>query len=901
MPDIDWKAIVRSTFGSRPPDDDVVEELALHAAATYEAARADGADPQAGLAHVKEQLGRWALDPVLFARRPGRPPAVEPPAGTESPMWSVLQDARHAVRLMRRQPAHTLTVIGIMALGIAATAVLGSVIYGVLLKPLPWAGAPRLVRLYETRQGSTRRFGPLMTNVTYLPWSENMRTLDAMGAWTGQRVTLTGAGEPVRLQATAVTPSLFPILGAAPMAGRLFVSDDAAGERPTTAVLSYALWQQRFGGGDAIGKTVTLDGDSYTVVGVMPASFMFPDRETRLWTAMRVKPMKDPGNPKATSISLFNALGRLGPGATPAQAASEGTAIGRGIPLEGTARMVAMAVFGSTGAVEVSAPPLLSDMVSKVRPAILVLFAAVLLLLATAAGNIASLQLARATGRRREMAIRTALGAGAGRLARQTLVENMLLGLLGGVTGLLLAWWLQRGLPSWLPPDFPRLDDVSLDVRVQLFAIAVALAAGFGFGLMPALQAARRDVRSALAEDALAPVGGSLRSRTARTRAAIMMAQVAIATVLLVGAALLGRSFVALLNVDIGYTNPSSTLLARLPLPDTSYTPERRMQVLTRVAERLRGEPGVAGVAWGDTAPFSGSTALASFPLKRRDGSQVQVQTGTRSVSPGYFAALGQRVQDGRPFAPTDDANAQAVVMVNREFARKYLDGRALGWSLPGENGVRRPIVGVVDDAVRREVTDTPQPEIYVCALQVPLRTSDISIVIRGTGDPHPIAPALRAAVREQDPLVPVEQIATLEDLVSRSVETPRLYATVLAAFAGFALIIAAVGLFGVLSQWVAQRAREIGVRSALGATARDIVLLVARQAAVIVVAGIAMGLLASFWAAGLMRSLLYGVTSHDGVAFGAVACVLIVVALTATLIPARRAAHVDPAKVLRA
>jgi predicted permease len=899
MPDIDWKALVRTAFAPRTPDEDVLEELAQHAAATYEAARADGAEPDESMSRVREQIERWVKDPVVMARRPRRPPAVEPPAGTEATVWSVWQDARHAVRLMRRQPAHTLTVVGIMALGIAATAVLGSVIYGVLLKPLPWTNAPRLVRLYESRQGSTRRFGPLMTNVTYLPWSENMRTLDAMGAWTGERLTLTGAGDPVRVQATDVTPSLFSILGAAPLTGRLFVNDDAAGERQTVAILSYGLWQQRFGGsGDIVGRTITLDGDTYTVVGVMPASFMFPDRETRLWMPMRIKPSKDPNNPHAASISLFNALGRLRPGATPAQAAAEGTAIGRAIPLEGSAAIVAMAVFGSNGPTEISTPPLLDDMVSKVRPAILVLFAAVLLLLATAAGNIASLQLARATGRRREMAIRTALGAGAGRLARQTLVENMLLGLLGGVVGLLLAWWLQRGLPAWLPADFPRLDDVALDVRVQLFAIGVALAAGFGFGLLPALQAARRDVRSALAEDALAPVGGSLRSRTARTRAAIMTAQVAIATVLLVGAALLGRSFVALLSVDVGYTDPSSTLLAQLPLPDTSYSAERREQLLTTIAERLHAQPGVTAVAWGDTTPFASSTALSSFPLKRRDGSTVQVQTGSRTVSPEYFAALGQRIEEGRAFAATDNGNAQTVVMVNREFARKYLDNRALGWYLPGDKA-DRPIIGVVDDAVRREVTDAPQPEIYFSALQRQTK-GHASVVVRSHGDMNQLASALRAAVHEVDPLVPVEQVATLEDLISRSVETPRLYATVLGAFASFALLIAAVGLFGVLSQSVAQRAREIGVRSALGATARDIVMLVARQSAVIVVGGLAAGFLVSFWAAGLLGSLLYGVTSHDTVAFGAVGAVLIVVALTATLIPARRAAHVDPAKVLR-
>ena len=899
MPEINWNALVRAAFGARTPDDDVVEELAQHAAGTYEAARAEGVDRDAAVARAREQIDRWVADPVVRSRRPRRAPAVAPPPASESGLWSVWQDARHALRLMRRQPAHTAAVIGIMALGIAATAVLGSIIYGVLLKPLPWTNAPRLVRLYETRQGSTRRFGPLITNVTYLPWREHMRTLDAMGAWTGQRLTLTGAGDPVRLRTTLVTPSLFPILGAVPAAGRLFVEDDASAARPTVVILSYALWQQRFGGRNVLGSTATLDGEPYTIVGVMPAAFVFPDRETRLWAPMSIHPAKDPKNPQATSVSLFNALGRLRPGATPEQAAAEGTAIGRAVPLEGSARIVAIAIFGSDGPVEVSAPPLLDDLVAKVRPAILILFAAVLLLLATAAGNIASLQLARATGRRREMAIRTALGAGTARLVRQTLIENMLLGLLGGVAGLLLAWWLQRGVPSLLPPDFPRLDDVALDLRVQVFAIAVALTAGFGFGLLPALQAARRDVTAALTEDSLAPVGGSLRSRTARTRAAIMTAQVAMATVLLVGAALLARSFLALMQVDIGYRDPSSTLIAQLSLPDTSYTPERRLQLLTRVAERLRAQPGVTAVAWGDTTPFASGTALASFPLKRRDGSTVQVQTGTREVSPEYFAALGQRVAEGRAFAATDNATGQPVVLVNREFERKYLDGHALGWHLPGQHA-DQPIVGVVENAIRREVTDTPQPEIYTSALQRPMTDSEVAVVVRSSGDPHQLASALRSAVHEQDALLPVEQVSTLEDLVSQSIETPRLYTMVLAGFAGFALLIAAVGLFGVLSQSVAQRAREIGVRSALGATARDIVLLVARQSTVIVATGIAAGFLIAFWAARLMQSLLFGVTTHDGPAFAAVAAVLLLVAAAATLIPARRAAYVDPARVLR-
>jgi predicted permease len=899
MPDIDWNARVRAAFGPARPDEDVVEELAQHAAATYEAARAEGLPAEEAAARASAEVAAWVADGAVRSRRPRRPAAVVPPAGTRSPLAAILQDAQYALRLIRRQPAHTAIVVATMALGIAATAVLGSVVYGVLVKPLPWANGPRLVRLYESRQGATKRFGPLMTNFSYLAWRDHATTLDGMGAWSSGRMTLTGAGDPVRIRTHAVTPSLFPLLGVSPEAGRLFVEDDAQPGGPKLAILSHGLWEQRFGGQDVLGHPITLDGESYTIVGVMPKAFLFPDRETRLWTVMRVRPMLDPAHPDSISISLFSALGRLRPGATAEQATAEGTSLGRAAPEDQKFKVISMAVFGSDGAVDVQAKPLLADTVAEVRPALLILFAAVVLLLVTATANVASLQLARATGRRRELAIRAALGAGSGRLARQSLVENILLGLLGGVAGLALAWWAHRALPSVLPPDFPRLDDVAMDWRIQAFALAVSVAAGIGFGLLPSLQARRRDIVSALVEDSLAPVGGALRSRTARMRAGIMMGQVAIATVLLIGAGLLIRSFVSLMSADTGY-DASGVLMAQVSLPDQSYTPERRGQLMARVLERLHAQPGVTAAAWADTAPFSSSAALSSFPLKKRDGSTTQIQTGHRWISPEYFAALGQRVIEGRTFTAADDANTQRVAIVNREFSRKYLDGKALGWALPGDKA-ERPIVGVVDDAIRREITDTPQPEIYSSVLQAPPDSGDLSLIVRTTGEPRQLAPALRAAVHEQDALVALDNVLTLEDLISRSIAQPRLYAIVLACFAGFALAIAAVGLFGVLSYTVAQRRREIGVRAALGATTRNIVGLVARQSLAIVAVGLAVGLLVAMWAARLLGSLLYGITTHDIASFAGVAGLLFAVAVVATLVPARRAAKVDPARVLRA
>ncbi len=896
---MDWTRRIEAALGATVRDADILEELTQHAAAMYAAARAEGCDAAEAEQHVAGQIAAWAADPASLRRRPRRAPVVMPPSRSTGGWAAAWQDARYAMRLFGRQPAYAALVIATMALGIAATTAIGTVAYGVLLKPLPWADAPRLVRLYESREGSTRRFGPLMTNLSYRAWRDHMTTLDAIGAWTGARSILSDGGEATRISTQAVTPSLFSMLGAAPIVGRAFAETDAAPGHPALAILSYGLWQQRFGGAtEAVGQTITLDGRPHTIVGVMPARFAFPDRETRLWTPLEVKPVTTPDQQGAT-VSLFSAIGRLRPGATPEQAAAEGTALGRAVPVEGTVRVVSIAIFGSDGPTIVTAPPLLADLVSSVRPAILILFAAVLLLLATAAANVASLQLARATGRRRELSIRAALGAGSGRLARQSLVENLLLGLLGGAAGLVLAALMQRAMPSLLPRDFPRVDDIALNARVALFGFTAAVVAGLGAGLLPALHASRRDLVAALTEDSLAPVGGALRSRTARVRSAIMAGQVGIATVLLVGALLLVRSFVGLMHADTGY-DTTNVLVAQVTLPDPRYTPERRLDVLGRFVERLKGRPGVTAVSYGGAIPFGNSTSLSSFPLRNADGRIVQVQTGARTVGPGYFAALGQRIVEGREFTARDTATSQAVMLVNKEFERKYLDGHAMGAVLPGNHG-DRPIVGVVDNAVRRSITDEPAPEIYAASLQSPPEDGDLSLVVRTSGNPSALAPLVRTAIHEQDPQAPVDEIATLQDLVSQSVATPRLYMTVLATFAAFALIIAAVGLFGVLSYTVAQRSREIGVRSALGAQVRDIVGLVVRQSIGIALVGLAAGMIAALWLTNTLRTFLYGVTPHDLASFAAVAAVLLLVSIVASIVPARRAARVDPVKVLRA
>jgi predicted permease len=907
---MNWNNRIRHAF-TDPPDDDVLEELAQHAHAVYASARAEGLDSADATRRVDAQIAAWASNPALLRRRPKHETAAVPPAGEAGALTGIAHDARYAWRLLRTHPGYTAVVVATMALGIAAATVVGSVAYGVLLKPLPWADAPRLVRLYETREGSTRRFKPMMTNVSYRAWRDDMRTLDAIGGWSAERVAMQGYAGLPRLTIADVTPSLFPMLQASPQLGRLFADGEDQPGRAPVAILSYGLWQRAFGGrADVVGQAIRFDSTTYSIVGVMPASFVFPDRDTAAWVPFYVEPVTAPGG-KGFSISMFQAIGRLRPGATPEQAAAEGTARGRTVADIG---VVAMAVFGSNGPAIVTAMPMLQALVGDVKPAILVLLAAVALLLVTATANVASLQLARAAARRRELAIRCALGAARGRLVRQTLVENLLLGLLGGAAGLVLAALMHRALPALLPSGFPRVEDVALGWRVALLAFAISIVTGLGCGVLPALQAGRRELLPALAEDSRAPAGGGVRTRTARARSLIMVAQVAIACVLLVGASLLTRSFVRLLNADLGY-DATNVLTARVILADGDFTPSRRLEILDTIAQRLAATPGVTHAAFSNSLPFGGGEALSSFPVVRRDGSSMQVQTGVRQVSPGYFAAMGQRVVEGRGFTLDDARAPEPVAIVNREFARKYLDGRAVGWTLPGRAkpgqssamAVPRPIVGVVEDTVRRDVTDVPQPEVYYTVSHAPDATSlqqvlasDLDLVVRTSSDPRVLVPSLRDIVSAAAPTAPLESVMTMRDRVSESLAKPRFYAILLGTFAVFALLIAGVGLFGVLSYSVALRAREIGVRTALGAQVADIIAMIVRQAIAIAGIGLTAGLLASFWLTAALQRFLYGVTAHDAATFGAVALLLVIVAILASVFPARRAARVDPVSVLR-
>jgi putative ABC transport system permease protein len=813
------------------------------------------------------------------------------------------QDIRYAARVLRRQPGYALLALLTLTLGIGATTALFSVTYGVLLRPLPWPDADRLVRLYETREGSTTVLPPLMTNSTYLAWTEHATLVDSVAAWSRDAFTLTGAGGPERVDAARVTPSLFDMMRVQPVLGTLFGPKDVAPGDTQIAVISYGLWQDRFGGRpDALGRVIQLDGKPHTVVAVMPREFAFPDRRARVWLPYYIPSATSV--PNRSTIALFDAMARLKPGVTPAQVSAEATAAGRGVKDLG---MVLMAIFGSKGPVKVTAVPALDAITGDVRPALVVLLAAVGLLLLTAAANVASLQLARATTRRREMAIRTALGAGTGRLTRQLLVENLLIGAAAGLCGLLLAFALQRALPALLPADFPRMDDVTVDAPVVLFAIVTALLSGALFGLMPALQARRLNLVATLADNGQAPAGFGARSRTARARMFIMAGQVGIACVLLLGASLLVRSFDALLRADRGY-NPSHLLTAKIPLPDASYTGQRRAALIDALLARLRTLPDVRYAAHSNVLPLQNRDTLTAFTMPSRRGGapEITVQARSRVVSADYFAAMGMRLADGRLFAETDAKGTLPVVVINRAFANKYLGPRPLGETLPmGFNdGMQRgwEVVGVIENVSYRSLTDTTQPEVYIPAPQLEkgVEASEPYIVLRTAGDPRAAIASLRALVREADPNVAIESIITMEDQLTTSLARPRLYAVLLGAFAAFALLIAGVGLFGVLSYSVAQRTREIGVRAALGARPRDIVRLVVRQGLLVTIGGVAAGLFAATLLVRFLATLLYGVSASDPTSFVIVPAAVLLVAAAACYLPARRASRVDPLRALR-
>ncbi len=884
---------LRSAIRWRRLDADLEDELEFHRAMKQRELEAGGQAPADATFAARRTLGSVAL-----ARDRARDVWLWP--------WlrDAWQDARHAFRALERHPGFAVAATLTLGLGVGATTTLASLAYGVLLKPLPWPEPERLVRLTETRGGHGGRVAGTLTNATYLAWRESFSTVQELGGWLGlQTMTFDDGGGPLRIPVTPVTPSLFTVLRARPLHGRSLVAGDANASGAALAthvvVLSYGLWQERFGGRtDAMGRTVRLDDQTVTIVGVMPPAFAFPTRETRAWTPFSVAPVRA-GN--LIRGVIFLALARLKEETTPAQAAAEGTSRALGAPSMG---MTGVALFGSSGAPAVVVDSALRAMTADVRPAILLLLAGAALLLVTATANVASLQLARAVARRREIAIRRAIGAGTGRIIRQLIAESAIIGLLGAVAGLAAAAVLIRVAPGILPADFPRLDDVSIDWRVALSAVGIALAASTASGVLPAFHVGRESLVPSLGHG-----GAASRSpgrRVMQTRTAIMAGQVAVACVLLAVAGLLFRSVRAQIHADRGY-EPTNVLTATVPFP-RGYPTARRVQVLEGMLARLRAQPGVLAAGFGNALPYVSAGAFRGqkMRLPRDPSIEIDANWMNRVVSPDYFAALRLRVAAGRPLADADVADSPSVVVVNRSFARKYLSDRPVGDVIPlslRDGRTTAQVVGVVDDVRQGDVTAPEQPELFASYRQVYdwSRADAPVLVVRTARDPMPNVAALRATLREQDATVPLDSVMTMEDRIATSLARPRTYAALLGGFAVCAVAIAAVGLFGLLAYSVAQRTKEIGIRIALGAVAREIALLVLRHAFVVVCAGLGIGLAASLALGAVLRRFLYGVTAHDAATLAGVTATLALIAVAACLWPLRRALQIDPAVSLRA
>jgi putative ABC transport system permease protein len=820
-------------------------------------------------------------------------------------MEALLQDVRYALVTMKRNKGFTTAGLLTLALGIGATTAVFSVVYGVLIRPLPYPEPDRLVRLSEEHPGATSPLQqPMLSNLTYHAWRDS-RTLEQFAAYRFQQYTIGLPGNPVRLAGAAVTPSLFALVGETPARGRFFVDAEAREGANAVAVLSDRGWRQHFNADPGVvGRGLLVDGKPHQIVGVARPGFYFPDRDALMWTPLEVLlPSPDAVAGQRGRMTVLFALARLRPGATPLQADAEGTAATRT-----TIRpMAANLLFGVGGPPVAHVRGLVREMTARIRPALLVLAAGVVFVLLIACANVANLFLSRGVARQRELTVRAAIGASRDRLARQLLTESLVLSSLGGALGLALAWTLVRAAPLLAARDFPRLDAIEVDARAIGFAALAALLTAIVSGLGPALRGSRFNLAGSLHGGDGASGGGFRDRRARRLRDGLLVAEAAFAVLLLVGATLVARSFIKLAHVDAGYT-PENVLAAEIYVPggDAADQGEAMNATVHALVERVRTVPGVVAAGASNMMPLDRMTQLAAFPSPwAPPGAEPKTARSFQySVTPGYAEALGLRLKKGRLFTDGDWASGVREMIVNEEFARQYLPADPIGfqWRVPASADAPErinEIVGVVANTLKNGNDTAVQPEHYGVP-QLPGRFyGRFEVVARTSADPSSIAPAVRAIVRGVAPAAAVETVV-LAQRVAESMDEPRFAMTVLTAFATLALALAAVGLYGVLSYGVTQRRRELGLRAALGASRAMLVRQVIREGLGVTAIGLVAGVILAALSTRLMQSVLFGIEPLDPVSFTVAPVVLLLVAGVACLVPAMRAASTDPAEALR-
>jgi putative ABC transport system permease protein len=804
-----------------------------------------------------------------------------------------MQDIRLALRNLRSRPGFALAAILTLALGIGANAAVFTVLHAVLLAPLPYANPREVVVLNET----TRDFPSLsVTRYNYEDWRARAKSFAGLEAFRSTNMTLAGAGEPERLPAKMLSAGLLPLLGVRVESGRGFGPGDDRPGAEGVVLLSAGLADRRFPGG-AVGRTLQLDGKPYTVVGVLPRRFeLFQPADVYVpfgpWAA--ALPEDRGWHPGIFPVA------RLAPGVPIEQARAEMDVIARQLEAEHT---------DSNKGVRVLVTRAQDQLVQNVRPALLMLLGAVALMLLIACANVASLLLARAVDRQKEMAVRVALGASRGRIVRQLVVESLVLAVAGGLVGLLLGSWGVSLLTLTAIPGFPRAQNVGVAWPVGLFAFFLSLLTGVVFGILPALQATRFDLRASLSEEGRGTSGS--RSHR-RTRAALVVAEIAVALVLLVGAGLLLRSFSALTRVAPGF-QPDNLLVVNLPLSPLRYRDSTvRTTAVERILDRVRALPGVRSAAVTTLLPMQGAGSTIHFNRAAQPpkGPDDYVMAGYRAVSPDYLSTLGVPLRKGRMLEGRDREGAPHVVVVNESMARQFFPDRdALGQVIqlgtePDPQFPTMEIVGVVGD-MKQSFEAGSKAEMFVPYLQHPDPILagmylNAALVVRTSTDPAVVSPSLRTALREIDPEQPLVNLRTMQTQMEGTTAQPRLQATLLGVFAALAAALAVVGVYGVIAYTVAQRVPEIGVRLALGASPGQVVALVVREGARLLALGLAIGLVAAALASRTVQGLLFSVKGLDPLTFVVTPLLLGVAALFASYLPARRAARVSPVTALR-
>jgi predicted permease len=796
------------------------------------------------------------------------------------------QDIGYALRLLRRTPGFTLVAVLTLALGIGANAAIFSVVNGVLIQALPYQSAERL---YQPRM--VYPDGTLYTALSapdFMSVREGNRVFEQVEAYATGVFTLLDAGDPQEVRGANVSDGLFEMLGLRMAIGRGFAKDEHRAGHGRFVVLDHAFWQRAFGGDPSVlGRTVRIGGNPYTIVGVLDAGARLPDA-VDVYAPIEYGERFSASTAQGRRSEFLDVIARARQGITPAQVEDDIRRLGSQLQQD----------FPNTnGTLTFTASPLQSVIVGDVQRPLWILLGAVGLVLLIACANVANLLLARGTARQSELAVRAAIGAGRGRLLRQLLTESIVLSAAGGAAGLLIAWWATRALVSAQPADIPRLDEVGLNTTVLLFTAAISVLTGIAFGLLPALQATGRRLSRSLREGGRSGASGKAAHRV---RASLVVAEMALSVVLLIGAGLLIRSFVEMMKVSPGF-RPEQAMSFRVTLQGNEYS--RAQQIRDRVSEfesRLRALPGVTAVAATTTLPLSGLGSILDFAVVGAPPPppDVNQEIGAASVTPGYFSAIGAPIKRGRGFTPQDDSAHPPVAVINEAAVRRWFSGREPLGHLVQISGEEIDVVGIVADVRQRHPGEAIVPQLFRPYAQRTTRA--VRFVVRSATDPIALAPSIRAEIRRVDPNLAITEFTPLKDLIGRSVARQRFYMALLALFAAVALVLAATGIFGVMSYTVAQRGREISIRMALGARQNQVLRMIVGAGVGLAGAGALFGTVVALALGRVIESQLFGVALMDPITISAVIATLIFSAAAASFLPARRAVAMDPAAVLR-